>query len=62
MAEFKYFSDFKCEMCLPWVELTNRLEVAMKQFSKGEVNQPVRTTLNINEEDGTSFRELYVTI
>ena len=62
MAEFKYFSDFECEMCLPWVELTNRLEVAMKQFSKGEVNQPVRTTLKINEENGTSFRELYATI
>jgi hypothetical protein len=55
--QFKYFSDFQCEMCLPWVQLTNRLEVAMKQFSKGEVTQPVRTTLKINEADGTSFCE-----
>ena len=57
MADFKYFSDYECEMCLPWMELTNRLEVAMKQFSNGEVTQPVRKTLKINEADGTSFRE-----
>ena len=57
MEDFKYFSDYECEMCLPWMELTNRLEVAMKQFSNGEVTQPVRKTLKINEADGTSFRE-----
>ena len=58
MTKVKYFSDVECEMCLPWMELTNRLEVAMKQFSNGEVTQPVRTTLKINEADGTSFCKL----
>ena len=56
-TKIKYFSDFECEMCLPWVELTNRLELAMASFSKGEVVQPVRTTLKLNEADGTSFCE-----
>merc|ERR1711936_615335 len=54
-SRFRYFSDFECERCLPWTELTNRLEIAMEQFSKGEVIQPVRSTLKINELDGSSF-------
>ena len=59
-SRFRYFSDFECERCLPWTELTNRLEIAMEQFSKGEVIQPVRSTLKINELDGSSFCEFLV--
>ena len=55
-TEFKYFSEFECEVCLPWEKLTDRLEVAMEQFSKREIVQPIRSTLPINEFDGT-FRE-----
>ena len=58
-TEFKYFSDFECEICLPWKELTDRLEVSMEQFSKREIVQPIRSTLSINEFDGT-FREFYM--
>ena len=59
-SRFRYFSDFECERCLPWTELTNRLEIAMEQFSKREVIQPVRSTLKINELDGSSFCEFLV--
>ena len=61
-AEFRYFSDLECEVCLPWLELTNRLEVSMEQFSKGEIIQPVRKTLKIDELDGTSFCEFIHTL
>ncbi len=58
-TEFKYFSDFECELCLPWEKLTDRLEGSMEQFSKREIVQPIRSTLAINEFDGT-FREFYI--
>ena len=61
-TQFKYFSDFECEMSLPWLELTNRLEASMEQFSKGEIIQPVRTTLKINELDGASFCKFLLTL
>ena len=47
-----FFTNLQCESDMPWTELTNQLEVGLKRLSNGEIEQPVRATLLVNEHSG----------
>jgi hypothetical protein len=47
-----FISNLQCETSLPWKELIDQLEYGMKRFSKGEIEQPVRVMLPVEQHKG----------
>ena len=52
VGKIPFFTNLQCESAMPWEELTNKLEIGIKRFSNGEIEQPVRATLLVNEHSG----------
>ena len=70
VGKIPFFTNLQCESAMPWEELTNQLEIGIKRFSNGEIEQPVRAMLPITEHSGflgklffltaSSYRVLYL--
>ena len=52
VGKIPFFTNLQCESAMPWEELTNKLEIGIKRFSNGEIEQPVRAMLPISEHSG----------
>ena len=52
VGKIPFFTNLQCESAMPWEELTNQLEIGIKRFSNGEIEQPVRAMLPITEHSG----------
>lgn len=52
MDSVPFYTNLQCEAALPWKDLTNQLEKGLEQFSKGQIEQPVRATLLVPEHGG----------
>ena len=52
VGKIPFFTNLQCESAMPWEELTNQLEIGIKRFSNGEIEQPVRAMLPISEHSG----------
>lgn len=48
----RYIKNPTCEVSLPWQPLIDNLELAMRLFSEGKVQQPVRATLPVAKHGG----------
>ena len=50
--QIPFFTNLQCESALPWKDLTDELEKGLVKFSKGQVEQPVREMLEIQDHLG----------
>ncbi len=52
MAPVAYANNSQCEQALAWTQLVDGLEIGLKRFSNGEIEQPIRKMLEVKEHSG----------
>ena len=59
LTKVPFLSNLECETALPWNDLIDKLEIGLERFSKGEVEQPVRVMLPIQQHSGFLGKTIY---